>query len=296
MVGYRSHALAHLQTGRSQHQGQVREKNDYGRQLARVHAPQYHETVFSRIYPGKQDSGTTYIPILAALAPCLQLSVAQKQRTILRSDAGFGADANVNQALTADWQVLGKGKGGRRPQAYAREIATAAWQDLGQARWVAPASEPVTYVRPTQHLVLRWQTSDGKTKYSTVVCSVLAWTPAEVIAHYDDRGACETEIQADKGGLQLERRRKKQLAAQEALILLTDIAHNLLAWTPQWMFAGEPLAEFGPTRFTQDVLSLPGRLFFENERLSEVQLNELHPHAVAVADGLARLLAHFGHP
>ena len=62
------------------------------------------------------------------------------------------------------------------------------------------------------------------------------------------------------------------------------------------MFAGEPLAEFGPTRFTQDVLSLPGRLFFENERLSEVQLNELHPHAVAVAAGLARLLAHFGHP
>jgi len=169
MAGYRSHALAHLQTGRSQHQGQVREKNDYGRQLARVQAPQYHETVFSRIYPGKQDSGTTYIPILAALAPCLQLSVAQKRRTILRSDAGFGADANVNQALTADWQVLGKGKGGRRPQAYARVIAATAWQDLGQERWVAPASQPVTYVQPTQHLVLRWQTSDGKTKYSTVV-------------------------------------------------------------------------------------------------------------------------------
>jgi hypothetical protein len=37
-------------------------------------------------------------------------------------------------------------------------------------------------------------------------------------------------------------------------------------------------------------------LFFDNERLSEVQLNELHPHAVAVAAGLARLLAHFGNP
>jgi hypothetical protein len=88
-------------------------------------------------------------------------------------------------------------------------------------------------VRPTQHLVLRWQTSDGQTKYSTIVCSVLTWTLAEVIAHYDDRGACETEIQADKGGLKLERRRKKQLAAQEALILLTDVTHNLLAWATQ---------------------------------------------------------------
>jgi hypothetical protein len=250
----------------------------------------------SHLYPGKQDSGTAYIPRLTVLAPCLNLTPAQKQRTILRSDAGFGGDANVNHALAAAWQVLGKGKGGRRPQAYARQVATATWQELGQARWVAPASEPVTYVRPTQHLVLRWQTSDGKLKYSTVVCSVLTWTPAEVIAHYDDRGACETEIQADKGGLRLERRRKKRLAAQEALILLTDVAHNLLAWTPQWMFAGEALAEFGPTRFTQDVLSVPGRLFFEHERLIEVQLNELHPHAAAVADGLAQLLAHFGHP
>ena len=261
-----------------------------------MHAPQYHETLFSHIYPGKQDSGTAYIPILTALGSCLNLTPAQKQRTLLRVDAGFGGDANVNYALTTDWQVLGKGKGGRRPQAYARQIGTAAWQDLGLARWVALASDPVTYVRPTQHLVLRWQTSEGRTKYATVVCSVLTWTPAEVIAHYDDRGACETEIQADKGGLKLERRRKKQLAAQEALILLTDVAHNLWAWTPQWMFAGEPLAEFGPLRFTEDVLCLPGRLFFERGRLMEVQLNELHPHAAAVADGLARLLAHFGHP
>jgi len=261
-----------------------------------VHAPQYHETLFSHIYPGKQDSGPTYIPVLEALEPCLMLSPAQKQRTILRSDAGFGGDTNVNHALLADWQVLGKGKGGRRPQAYARQLQAAVWQDLGQERWVAPACAPATYVRPTQHLVLRWQTAEGESKYSTVVCSILTWTPLEVIAHYDDRGACETEIQADKSGLKLERRRKKQLAAQEALILLTDVAHNLLAWTPQWMFADTALAEFGTTRFTEDVLCLPGRLFFDHDRLIEVQLNELHPHAAAVADGLERLLAHFGHP
>lgn len=47
--------------------GKFAEKNDYGRQLARVEAPQYHETVFSRLYPGKQDSGPTYIPVLDTL-------------------------------------------------------------------------------------------------------------------------------------------------------------------------------------------------------------------------------------
>ena len=119
---------------------------------------------------------------------------------------------------------------------------------------------------------------------------------ANIIAHYDDRGACETEIQADKGGLKMERRRKKRLAAQEALILLTDVAHNLLAWVPRWMFPGEPLAAFGTTRLVEDVLHLPGRLLFHGDRLAEVQLNQLHPYAEQVAAGLQRLLAHFGNP
>lgn len=192
--------------------------------------------------------------------------------------------------------MLGKGKGGRRPQAYARQIDPSAWHDLGADRWVAAAVDPPAYVRPTQHLVLRWRTEAGLVKHSTVVCSVLDWSWAEVIAHYDDRGACETEIQADKGGLKLERRRKKHLAAQEALILLTDVAHNLLAWTSHWMFPSGPLAGFGPLRLIEDVLTLSGHLRFEDQRLVEVQLNVRHPHATAVAAGLERLLILFGWP
>lgn len=88
---------------------------------------------------------------------------------------------------------------------------------------------PPTYVAPVQHLVLRWRNHKGEFKYATVLCSVLTWSISQVIDYYDDRGSCETEIQADKGGLKLCKRRKKQLAAQEALVLLTDIAHNLLA-------------------------------------------------------------------
>jgi hypothetical protein len=82
MVGHRSHAVTDLAPGGSQHERQVREKNDYGRQLARVEAPQYHETVFSRLYPGTQDSGPTYVPILDTLETTLLLSQAQKQRTL----------------------------------------------------------------------------------------------------------------------------------------------------------------------------------------------------------------------
>lgn len=297
MVGYRPDPAAQLEVRRSQHQRQVCQKNSYGRQLARVHAPQYHETLFSRIYPGKQDSGSTYIPILQALDNYLAFPPAQKARTILRSDAGFGGDANVNRALAAHWQVLGKGKGGPRPKAYAQRVPTHAWQAVGAKRWVARAVDPVCYLRPTQHLVLCWVTQAGRMKYSTLVCSIPEWSLTETVAAYDDRGQCETEIQADKGGLHMERRRKKRLAAQETLILLTDLAHNLLAWSARWMFPdNSPLARFGTTRLIEDVFALPGRLLFQEDKLMEVHLNQSHPYASQVASGLERLLVHFGHP
>lgn len=276
--------------------GKFEKKNSYGRQLARVHAPQYHETLFSRVYPGKQESSPAYVPTLEALGAFLKLTPAQKQHAVLRSDAGFGSDANVNYALTAQWQVLTKNKGGRRPPAWARQVAAEDWQPVSSDRWVASAVNPPTYVSPMTCLVLRWPNQKGDVKYSIVLCSIPTWTMAEVIGYYDDRGACETEIQSDKGGLKLERRRKRRLAAQEALILLTDLAHNLLAWVGQWMFPDEPLATFGTTRLIEDVFHLPGRLFFRDERLTEVQLNRLHPHAEAVATGLERLLTRFGNP
>lgn len=276
--------------------GKFDRKNRYGRQLARVHAPQYHETLFSQIYPGKQESSPAYVPTVTAVEKFLQLTRDQKQRTILRSDAGFGSDANVNDALSRHWQVLTKNKGGRRPVAFARQVADEDWKPCGPERWVARAVTPPTYTCPMECLVLRWLAANGNVKYAVVLCSITNWTMFEIIEHYDDRGACETEIQADKGGLKLERRRKKRLAAQEALVLLTDVAHNLLAWVPHWMFSEEPLASFGTTRLVEDVFHMPGRLLFDGQRLTEVQLNQLHPYAQAVADGLERLLAHFGNP
>jgi hypothetical protein len=261
-----------------------------------VHAPQYHETVFSHVYPGNQESSPTYKPIVDTLDQVLTPTAAEKQHIVLRSDAGFGSDENVNYALQAQWQVLTKNKGGRRPEAWAKRVAAEDWQPLGQERWVAQAVDPPTYACPMHCLVLRWLTSNGLVKHAVVLCSIPIWTAVETIEYYDDRGACETEIQADKGGLKMERRRKKRLAAQEAMILLTDIAHNLSAWIPQWMFPDEPLATFGTTRLIEDVFQLPGRLLFDHERLIEVQLNRLHPHAEAVAAGIQRLLSHFGYP
>ena len=203
----------------------------------------------------------------------------------------------MNEALYQQWQVVTQGTGGRRPLAVARQIAPDAWHELRPTdRWVAVVADPPSYVRPVQFLALRWRTQRGELNHSTVICSMLDWPVAHVI-HYDDaRGACETEIQADKCGLKLCRRRKRSLAAQEALILLTDLAHNLLAWAAAWMFPEGPLAAFGPTQRIEDPFAIPGHLIFQQEHVVEVQLNERHPYAAPVAAGLERLLDHFGYP
>lgn len=261
-----------------------------------MHAPQYHETLFSQVYPGRQESSPCYLPAVRQLDNYLAFTPAQRQRTILRTDAGFGSDANINAVLAQDWQVLTKNKGGRRPAAYAARVPAAGWHDLDGRRQVATLPQPLTYGRPTQSHLLRWWTEAGVEKHAIVICSIMAWSPQEVIAHYDDRGTCEREIQSDKVGLHMAQRRKKRLPAQEALILLTDLAHNLLAWTGQWMFPTGDLASYGPLRLIEDVLCLPGHLIFTDERLSEVHLNERHPHAAATAAGLERLFDHFGHP
>jgi hypothetical protein len=39
----------------------------------------------------------------------------------------------------------------------------------------------------------------------------------------------ETDIKGDKRGLGIEKRRKKSFHAQEALVLLAQLSHNLLA-------------------------------------------------------------------
>ena len=276
--------------------GKFNRKNRYGRQLARVHAPQYHETLFSRVYPGNQESSPTYKPTVDLLGSFLNLTPAQRQRTVLRSDAGFGSDNNIDHALNAQWRVLTKNKGGRRPTAWARKVQPEDWLDLGKKRWVARAVEPRTYACPCQCLVLKWYSTRDELKYAVLINSVPDWSMRDTVTHYDGRGACETEIQADKRGLKMERRRKKCLAAQEALILLTDVAHNLAAWVRHWMFPGAALASFGTLRLTEDVFQLPGRLFFDHGALVRVQLNRLHPHAEDVATGLRHLLVHFGNP
>jgi len=273
------------------------EKNAHGRQLLRVSAPTYHETLGSVLYPGGQSGQAVFKPAVRAVQSWLEWSPDQRRQIIWRTDGGLGTDENINWALTHDYQVLMKGYNGKRANALARRIAPPAWHEVRADKWVARVPKARRYARRTQTLVLRWQTPNTQQmKYATLVHSLLEHDWRTIPGLFDDRGAMESEIKADKFGLLLPRRRKRFFAAQEALILLTDVAHNLSTWTQDWMFAESRFAGYGPSALVNDVFCVPGEVVFKGHTLHMVALREAHPYAADLAMCLAKLLAYFGNP
>jgi Transposase DDE domain group 1 len=249
----------------------------------------------SLVYPGNQTSQACLRPTVAAMERVLGLTPAQRRRTVLRLDGGFGTDANLNWALWQGYQVLAKGYSGKRANAFARAVPQ--WEELRTGeRWIAPAPLPLRYDRRTQTAVLKWKTEQGRYGYSLLTTSLVEHSLAALAEAYDERAAIEAEIKADKGGLQLHRRRKRRLAAQEALVLLTDLAHNLLAWTRGWMFRDSPFADAGIYRIVKELLPIPGKVTVQGGQLVKLRLKESHPLARPMLACLTRLFDQFGTP
>lgn len=258
-------------------------------------APQYHETLLSLLYPGRQTSNNSLCPTVEAVEPLLQIVDRQQRRHILiRLDAGFGTDENINWLLYRGYHVLSKGYSGKRAVAVARHVRQ--WHQLDTYKWIAPA--PASYLphyyRRTQMVVLRWQSERTKRfKHALLICSLVDRDLIQLSNLYDARAAIENEIKADKSGLLLPCRRKKRLQAQEALVLLTDLAHNILAWTRRFWAAEPAIGNVGIYFIVNEILPIPGKLSFQDDQLVKVRLQATHPLAKAVLSGLSRILDEF---
>jgi len=265
-------------------------RNRYGRQLVRITAPTYHETLASYLYPGSTLAFTTLKDGMGRAAQLLGLSREQRQRTIVRSDAGIGTDANINWLLWSGYQVLTKGFSHTRAAAQARLVAPEDWiRDPDQERWIAASVRPPPFGRRADVYVLRWPSQQGF-RYGTLINTVPGLSPLSTWHLCDGRGAAEVEIRADKQGLKLPQRRKHKWAAQMVLVLLTDVAHNLLTWLHAALLADGPCADFGTLRIVEDLLTIPGRLEFEGTTLHKVALLETHPYAPQMRVALQKLL------
>ncbi len=251
---------------------------------------QHGETLGSLLYPGFTHSLQAFQPTVELTERVLPFKAHQHRRTLWRLDAGFGSDETINWILARDYQLLTKGYNSRRAQKTVRQIPGDAWQEVRRNKWVAIVPEGKGYVRPTQTLALRWVSEGGQEKCALPIHTLLHLSPLEVLVCYDARGGMESEIKQDKLGLQLLHRRKHHWGAQEAWVILTDTAHNLLTWTHDWMWAGSRFETYGHLRLVQDVLNIPGHLEFKEDRLRKVALCRSHPLAPEMLSCLAALL------
>jgi hypothetical protein len=268
--------------------------NAYCRHVIRFTLAGYHESLLSVAYPGDRHGYEYCKPAMQQLLGAWPWTLEQRRQIIIRSDAEQGTDENLAYLLWCNFQILMKGYSGQRTQAWVKRTPDTAWQvdPDDPERWAAPAPVPLRLGHRVAAQLLRWPDAKKVWAYATLL-STLPYPVFQQWRLYDGRGRMETEIRADKSGLNLNLRRKHSLNAQEGWLVLTDVAHNLLAWLQPWMLTGSPFASFGPKRLVQDLLTIPGSLTFEADRLQKVALLETHPYAEPMCVCLHKLLQTF---
>ena len=225
------------------------------------------------MYPGSKHTSHCLRPSVDSAETALELSPAQRQRTVWRIDGGGGSDAHVRWLLQRGYQVVAKGMNHRRAAALARRVRR--WDAYRSDSWLGEVSPPVDYGRPVRVLVKK-QLKKGVYRHSYYLSTLALPSKRLLMARYDDRGGAEVEqFRNDKSGLGLEARRKHSFLGQKGYILLTDLAHNLLADFYFRALLGSPFEDYGPKRIVRDLLATPGRLVFENQRLARVELLSL---------------------
>jgi hypothetical protein len=251
-----------------------------------VSGVKYRETVWSEVFSGQRHTSNCLHPAVLGAENALELDAKQRQRTIWRIDGGGGSDDHIRWLLSRGYQVMVKGASNRRAEALSRQVTR--W-DAYRDVWLGQVDTPVDFGRPVQVIVKRRLTKDGFC-HSYYVSTLKMPSKGTLMAKYDDRGGAEVEqFRNDKNGLHLAARRKRRFPAQKALILLTDLAHNLLADFYHTVLTGTQFEGFGPKRTVRDLLAIPGKLTFEGAQLKRIDLLESHPHAKNMLIGLKKL-------
>jgi hypothetical protein len=231
-----------------------------GRQLGRVLAARYEEIVVDQLFSGRTQLTGALQPLVEAAEARLDLDAEKRARTIIRVDAGGGSFEQVNWVLARGYQFHGRDYSAWRAEDLSRAVSH--WVSdprfpERQVGWVEV--EALDYVAPLRRIVVRGRKTNGAWGYGVLLSSlppeaVLALTgqPPETIDNaeavllayvylYDQRsGTMEISLKGDKQGLGITRRNKKRFAAQQVLMGLAVLAHNVLVWAREWLAASEP--------------------------------------------------------
>ena len=283
-------------------------KGGRGRQLGRVTASLYQEIVCEQLYPGKRQLEKSLPELIEMASEVLELTDEQKQRTIIRIDGGGGSDHNLNQLMRAGYRVVAKAHNWQRCRKLAQTVTTWHPDPTRPEREVALVPDPHPYVRDTVQVVIRQRKRSGQWRYALLISDLptetLCWLARRPVRNqptsdehmwallgaYDKRsGGIETNFKESKQGLGLNKRNKRRFTAQEMLVLLAQLAHNLIVWVRHR--AHTKPTSVGIKRFTRDIFRIPGRLEFgPHHRIVKITFNTKHPCAKPWLDAILNFL------
>lgn len=284
-----------------------------GRQLGRVLATRYDEVVVDRLYAGKRQLVNCLPELVSEAEQALnlrgdsELVTNRRKNTVLRVDGGGGTEADINWMLQRGYAIMVKLHNARRTGKLAQSVVTWVADVKVPERQIGWVERPIAYTTPTRQLAIRHRKTGGKHTgefgYSVLVFNLSDAHLAELLGHkppvsplspeamfnalhfYDRRGgALETQFKGDKQGLGLAHRNKRRFYAQDMLVLLGQLAHNLIIWSRNRIADADPhFASFGIHRMVRDVLRIDGYVqFHHNGSIERVVLNPRHPFSSAV--------------
>jgi hypothetical protein len=234
---------------------------------------------------------------MQAAARTLDLDQERRARTIVRLDSGGGSVQDHNWLLAQGYQLVGKDCSGQRAHKLARSVQQ--WfpdphlpeREFG---WVqTPATD---YVRPVRRIAVRCRQRTGAWKEAVLIVSLtaeeilsLVGQPLSLLSDqgavllayvtfYDGRGGgIETSFKGDKQGQGLGQRNKKRFEAQQMLVLLSSLVHNVIVWARTWLSPApcSPLRQYGTLRMVRDVFQISGFLVLDSSgQVLQVVLNQ----------------------
>jgi hypothetical protein len=291
----------------------AKQRNRRGRQLGRVLVTWYEEIVVDRLYDGKTQLPKAFQELVLAAENVLELEATTRQRTILRADGHAGSQDDVNWALRRGYHLHTKEYSGDRARKLAETVVE--WHadpkvPGRQVGWVT--AEAKEYVRPLLRIAVRTRKKNGQWGIGVLLSTLsfqeiipLARMPidrlqdplAVLLAYvyfYDLRGGgIETTFKEDRQGLGITRRNKKRFEAQQMMVQLNALAHNLIVWSRRWLAQScIKFQRLGILRMVRDVFHLAGVVHFHHDgRIKQIVLQQTDPFASSLCTGLRTLLA-----
>ncbi len=288
------------------------QKNRRGRQLGRVLATGYDEIIVDRLYEGKRQLDSSLAELITLAEGALELTENQRKGTILRLDGGGGEDDRIDWVLARGYHLLVKVKNWRRAKKLCASVTRWYADPKVPGRELGWVEEPHAYVKPTRQLALRTLKKNGTWSEYALVFTLIdamlfqlcdqvmptAPSSADILLAamhaYDRRGGgVETQNKGDKQGLGLSRRNKHSFAAQEILVLLAQLAHDLVIWTRNDLaHVDQRFEKYGIQRTVRDALQIAGRIQVNAAgQVEQITLNENHPLAATVQMAFVTSLA-----